>query len=148
MWKQARVLRYRNQPHTLRLPASDEAGAHRTHGVAQPQSPHPSRLPPLPPKSLVLPGKPAGGDAHDLLRVGDGGADHLRHAAVRFEDGKRALGGGGVDHVAKADAHVEDLVHLAVVDLGVVLDEGEDGMRLDQPVDLVADRGGDAGEVE
>ena len=63
----------------------------------------------------MLPSKSAGGDAHDLLRVGDGGADHLRRAAVRFEDCKRALGGGRVDHVAEADAHVEDLEHLAVV---------------------------------
>src|SRR5262249_4675596 len=69
---------------------------------SQPQSPHPSRRPVLPPKPLVLPGKPASGDAHDLLRVGDGGADHLCYAAVSFEDRKRALGGGGVDHVAEA----------------------------------------------
>ena len=55
---------------------------------------------------------------------------------------KRALGVGRLDHVAEADAHVEDLEHLAVVDLGVALDEGENGMRLDEPVDLVADRGG------
>ena len=60
--------------------------------------------------------KPAGGDAHDLLCVGDGGADHLRRAAVSFEYCKRALGVGGVHHVAEADAHVEDLEHLAVVD--------------------------------
>jgi hypothetical protein len=52
----------------------------------------------------MLPRKSAGGDAHDLLRVGDGGADHLRRAAVSFEDGKRALGGGRLDHVAEADA--------------------------------------------
>src|SRR5262245_2263044 len=114
----------------------------------RPTSPHPSRAPLLPPESLVLPRKRARGDAHDLLRVGDGGADRLRHAAVSFEDRKRALGGGRVDHVAEADAHVEDLVHLAVVDARVALDEGKDGMRLNQPVDLVADRGGDAGEVE
>src|SRR5215472_9099869 len=109
----------------------------------QPQSPRPPRAALLPPKSLVLPREPAGGDAHDLLRVGDGGADLLRRAAVRFKDCKRALGGGGLDHVAEADAHVEDLEHLAVVDLGVALDEGKDGMRLDEPVDLVADGGGD-----
>src|SRR5262249_30835591 len=96
----------------------------------------------------MLPREPAGGNAHDLLRVGDGGADPRRGAAVRFEDRKRALGGGGIDHVAEADAHVEDLVHLAVVDAGVALDEGKDGMRLNEAVDLVADGGGDAGEVE
>src|SRR5262245_4524664 len=123
-------------------------GAHRVRGACGPQSPCAPRHPTLPPKSLMLPGKPARGDAHDLLRAGDGGADHLRRAAVSFEDRKRALGGGLIDHVAKADAHVEHLVHLAVVDAGVALDEGEDGMRLDEPVDLVADRGGDAGEVE
>src|SRR2546430_15519536 len=96
----------------------------------------------------MLPRKPARGDAHDLLRVGDGGADPLRRAAVSLEDRKRALGGGRLDHVAEADAHVEDLEHLAVVDAGMALDEGEDGMRLNEPVDLVADGGGDAGEVE
>ena len=112
------------------------------------KSSHPPRRPAFPPKSLMLPGEPAGGDAHDLLRVGDGGADRLRHPAVSFEDRERALGGGGVDHVAEADAHIEDLEHLAVVDAGVALDEGKDGMRLDEPVDLVADGGGDAGEVE
>ena len=112
------------------------------------KSPHPSRLPPLPPKSLVLPRKPTGGDAHDLLRVGDGGADHLRRAAVSFEDCKRALGGGGVDYVAEADPHVEHLEHLAVVDARVALDEGKDGVRLDKAVDLVADGSGDAGQVE
>src|SRR5260221_8420885 len=117
-------------------------------GVPQAKSPRPPRAAVLPPKSLVLPRKSAGGDAHDLLRVGDGGADHLRRAVVRFEDRKRALGGGRLDHVAEADAHVEDLEHLAVVDLGVALDEGKDRMRLDEPVDLVADGGGDAGEVE
>jgi hypothetical protein len=37
----------------------------------------PPRCATLSPKSLMLPGKPAGEDAHDLLRVGDGGADHL-----------------------------------------------------------------------
>jgi hypothetical protein len=58
------------------------------------------------------------------------------------------LGRGRLDHVAEADAHVEDLVHLAVVDAGVALDEGKDGIRLDGPVNLVADGGGDAGEVE
>src|SRR5262249_19473038 len=67
---------------------------------AAPKSPPPSRPRTFPPKPLVLPRKPAGGDAHDLLRVGDGGADHLRRAAVSFEDCKRALGGVGVDHVA------------------------------------------------
>src|SRR5262245_27877761 len=97
------------------------------------KSPHPSRAAVVPPKSLVLPRQPAGGDAHDLLRVGDGGADRLRRAAVGFEDGKRALGVGGVDHVAEADPHVEDLVHLAVVDAGVALDEGENGVRLNEP---------------
>src|SRR5262249_14624283 len=129
-------------------PAMTRAVADFPIEIARRKSPHPSRPAFLSPKSLVLPREPAGGDAHDLLRVGDGGADHLRRAAVSFEDRKRALGGGGVDHVAEADAHVEDLEHLAVVDLGVALDEGKDGMRLDEPVDLVADRGGDAGEVE
>src|SRR5262249_4065742 len=112
------------------------------------QSPHPSRRATLPPKPLMLPRKPARGDAPDLLRVGDGGADHLRRAAVRFEDRKRAVGGGLIDHVAGADPHVERLEHLAVVGLGVALDERENGMRLNEPVDLVADGGGDAGEVE
>ena len=45
-------------------------------------------------------------------------------AAVSFEDCKRALGARLLDHVAEADAHVEDLVHLAVVDARVALDEG------------------------
>ena len=96
----------------------------------------------------MLPRKPARGDAHDLLWVGDGGADHLRRAAVSLEDGKRALGGGLLDHVAEADPHVEHLEHLAIVDAGVALDEGEDGVRVNKPVELEADRGGDAAEVE
>src|SRR5262245_45431472 len=103
-------------------------------------SPHPSLAPSLPPKSLVLPRQPPRRNAHDLLRVGDRGADHLRRAAVLLEDRKRALGGSGVDHIAKADAHVEDLEHLGIVDLGVALDEAEDGMRLDQRLELEADR--------
>jgi hypothetical protein len=49
----------------------------------------------------VLPRKPAGGDAHDLLRVGDGGADYPRRAAVSFEDCEHALGGGLVGRVAE-----------------------------------------------
>src|SRR6516165_9877815 len=105
--------------------------------------PHPSCRAALPPKPLVLPREPAGGDAHDLLRIGDGGADHLRRAAVRFEDGERALGAARLDHIAEAYAHVEHLEHLAVVDLGVALDERENRVRLNEPVDLVADGGGD-----
>jgi hypothetical protein len=66
-------------------------------------------------------------NAHDLLRVGDRGADALRDAAVLREDGERAFGIGGVDHVAEADAHVEDLEHYAVVDAGVALDQGKFG---------------------
>jgi hypothetical protein len=143
------------RPHRPRLagrpspqpsPRKRGEGAHRVR--ASRTSPHPSLAPLPPPEPLVLPRKPAGGDAHDLLRVGDGGADHLRRAAVRFEDRERALGVGGVDHVAEADAHVEDFEHLAVVDARVALDEGKDGLRLNKAVDLVADGGGDAGEVE
>jgi hypothetical protein len=70
----------------------------------------------------VLPRKPARGDAHDLLRVGNRGADALRRAAVLLEDRERALGGGGIDHLAEADARVE---HLAVVDMRVALGEGK-----------------------
>src|SRR5262249_8754439 len=124
-------------------PGNDESLFRLVRRDCQPQSSRAPRAPLLSPKSLVLPREPAGGDAHDLLRVGDGGADHLRRAAVSFEDCKRALGAARLDHVAEADAHVEDLEHLAVVDLGVALDEGKDGMRLDEPVDLVADGGGD-----
>src|SRR5215467_11686506 len=51
------------------------------------------RRPALPPKSLVLPRKPTFTRAHHLLRGGDGGADHLRRAAVLLEDCERALGG-------------------------------------------------------
>src|SRR5262245_6531926 len=108
--------------------------------MSKSKSPHPSRPPLLPPESLMLPRQPPRWDAHDLLRVGDGRADHLRRAAVSLEDGEHALGGGRLDHVAEADTHVEDLEHLAVVDLGVALDEGKDGMRLDEAVDLVADQ--------
>src|SRR6266478_6365338 len=73
-------------------------------GVPQAKSPRPPRAAALPPKSLVLPRKSAGGNAHDLLRVGDGGADHLRRAAVSFEDRKRALGGGHAGEVEQAVA--------------------------------------------
>src|SRR6516165_4206279 len=83
-------------------PAMTRAVADFPIETARRKSPHPSRPALLPPEPLMLPGEPAPGDAHDLLRVGDGGADHLRRAAVRFEDCKRALGGGGVDHVAEA----------------------------------------------
>jgi len=65
----------------------------------------------------------------------------LRIASVRSAS-------AGVDHVAEADAHVEDLEHFAVVDAGVALDEGKDGVRLNKAVDLVADGSGDAGQVE
>src|SRR5262249_38303306 len=57
-----------------------------------------------------------------------------------------ALGGSRIDHVAEADPHVEDLERLAVVDLGVALDEGKDGMRVDERVELEADRRADASQ--
>ena len=88
--------------------------------------------------------QPARGNPHRLLRVGDRVADALRHAAVPLEDRKGRLGVGVRDHVAEADAHVEHLEHLAVVDLGVALDQRKDRVRLDQRVDHEADRGGDA----
>jgi len=47
------------------------------------------------PEALVLAGEAASGDAHDLLGVGDRGADALRDAAVLLEDCERALGVGG-----------------------------------------------------
>ena len=56
--------------------------------------------------------------------------------------------GGGIDHVAEADAHVEHLEHLAVVDAGEPLDQRQHRMRLDQVLDHEADRGGHAREVE
>jgi len=86
----------------LRVKPGNDDVMPRVRRDPQPQSPHPPLAPLFPPKSLVLPREPAGGDAHDLLRVGDGGADHLRRAAVGFENRKRALGGGRVDHVAEA----------------------------------------------
>ena len=87
-------------------------------------------------------------DAHLLLGIGDGVADPLRRAAVFLQDRQDRIGGGRVDHVAEADPHVEDLVHLAVGDAGEALDEREDRMRLDQAVDLEADRGIDPREVQ
>jgi hypothetical protein len=96
----------------------------------------------------VLAGEAASGDAHDFLGVGDRGADALRDAAVLLRIASVRSASAGVDHVAEADAHVEDLEHFAVVDAGVALDEGKDGVRLDKAVDLVADGSGDAGQVE
>jgi hypothetical protein len=105
--------------------------------AVQQQLPHAPRHPTLPPKSLVLPGKAARGGAHDLLRIGNCGADALRHAAVLPQDRKRALGVGGVDHVAEADAHVEDLEHLGIIDLGMALDEAKDRVRVNQRVEQI-----------
>ena len=65
-----------------------------------------------------------------------------------FRIDKHEIGAGGGDHVAEADAHVEDLVHLAVGDAGEALDQREDRMRLDQPVDLEADGRVDPRQVE
>src|SRR5262249_59874242 len=67
-------------------PAMTRAVADFPIEIASRKSPRSPRAALLPPKSLMLPRKPARGDADDLLRVGDGGADHLRHAAVRFEE--------------------------------------------------------------
>src|SRR5262245_17163482 len=54
------------------------------------------------PEALVAADEAAGGDAHALLVVGNGVADHLRAAAVTREDREGGAGVGGVDHVAEA----------------------------------------------
>src|SRR5262245_2077932 len=100
------------------------------------------------PEPLVLAGELALWNTHDLVGIGDGMADALRNPSVLLQDRQRRIRVGGIDYVAEADAHVEDFVHLAVVDLCQLLDEPEDRLRLDQAVDLEADGGGDAREVQ
>src|SRR5262249_60232075 len=79
---------------------------------------------------------------------GGGVAARLGGAGVLLENQQRRLGGSGIDHGAEADAHVEDLVHLAVLDLGMALDQGKYRMRLDRAVDHEADGGGGPRQVE
>ena len=69
----------------------------------------------------------AGHDLADGDGVGDGGADR--------RDG---VGGDDEDH---ADAHVEDAVHLGVLDAAALLDEAEDGGDVPR---VEVDSGGDA----
>ena len=57
--------------------------------------------------------------ARECERVARDRRPHIRCAGPcgrGFEDRERERGVGGIDHVAEPDAHVEDLVHLAVVD--------------------------------
>ena len=83
-----------------------------------------------------------------LLGIVNRMSDALRFAAVLFQDRERDRCVGRIDHIAKAGAHVENLEHLAVVDVRMPLYEREDRMRIDQAVDLEADFRLDPRQIE
>ena len=59
--------------------------------------------------------------------VGDDRADRISGFAVVLEQGERLVGAFGGDGEHHADAHVEDVVHLLVVDVAGAFQDVEDG---------------------
>src|SRR5215475_13637061 len=85
-------------------------------------------------KCLVPPHKFSLWNANLFFRIGCGAPDFLGFATVLLEDRQRHIDRIRMDHVAKSDAHIENLKHFSVFHLRVLLYEGEDRMRLDQPI--------------
>src|SRR5262249_46777656 len=102
----------------------------------------------LRPKALVLADEVAGGNANFLFGIGDGASDRLRVPTVPLENSERGIDRIRRDDVAEADAHIENFEHLVIGHAAAALDQGEDRMRLDQPVDFKANGRVDADQIE